>query len=70
MMIEVYQGESGKIEENIFLDSFKLHDIPAAPKGEQKVKVRFNIDANGIPDVSAEVISTGKKSSIRIAKCT
>ncbi|GJV16306.1 heat shock cognate 70 kDa protein-like protein [Tanacetum coccineum] len=70
MKIGVYQGESGKTKENILLDSFKLHGIPAAPKFEQKVKVRFNIDANGILDVSAEVISTGKKSTIRIAKCT
>ena len=70
MTISVYQGESGKTKENIFLDSFVLHGIPAAPKLEQKVKVRFNIDANGILDVSAEVISTGMKSTIRIAKCT
>ncbi|GJX84672.1 heat shock cognate 70 kDa protein [Tanacetum coccineum] len=63
-------GGVGKTKNNIFLDSFTLHGIPGAPKHEQKVKVRFNIDANGILDVSAEVISTGKKSTIRIAKCT
>ncbi|PWA97331.1 heat shock protein 70 family, peptide-binding domain protein [Artemisia annua] len=70
MTIKVYQGESAKTKENIFLDSFTLHGIPAAPKREQKVKVCFNIDANGILDVSAEVISTGMKGTIRIAKCT
>ena len=54
---KVYQGESNSIRENILLGSFVLYDIPAAPVGEQKLKVCFNIDSNGIFNVSAEVIS-------------
>ncbi|GJX45961.1 heat shock cognate 70 kDa protein-like protein [Tanacetum coccineum] len=55
---KVYQGESNNIRENILLGSFVLDDIPAAPAGKQKLKVCFNIDSNGIINVSAEVIST------------
>ncbi|GJT77887.1 heat shock cognate 70 kDa protein-like protein [Tanacetum coccineum] len=54
----VYQGESNIIRENILLGSFAMYDIPAAPIGKQKLKVCFNIDASGIVNVSAEVIST------------
>ncbi|KAJ9542377.1 hypothetical protein OSB04_028883 [Centaurea solstitialis] len=68
VMINVYQGESRMANENILLDNFLLHGIPAAPEGQQKLKVCFNIDANGILDVSAEVVSTGNKRSITIDK--
>ncbi|KAJ0750759.1 putative Heat shock protein 70 family [Helianthus annuus] len=67
-LFDVYQGEGRKINENIFLDEFTLHDVPAARKGEQKFKVCFNIDVNGILHVSAEVISTGNRKSITIAR--
>ncbi|KAJ9542550.1 hypothetical protein OSB04_029056 [Centaurea solstitialis] len=66
--ISVYQGESHKVKENIFLDEFKLYGIPAAPAGEQNIKVWFNIDANGILNVLAEVVSNGHKKSITIDK--
>ncbi|KAI3745945.1 hypothetical protein L6452_08357 [Arctium lappa] len=66
--INVYQGESSNIKENIFLDRFDLYGIPAAPAGEQEIEVCFNIDANGILNVSAEVVSTGNKRSITINK--
>nr|GEY28393.1 heat shock cognate 70 kDa protein-like [Tanacetum cinerariifolium] len=52
---KVYQGESKSIRENILLGKFALYDIPAAPVGKQKLKVCFNIDANGIVNVSAEI---------------
>lgn len=68
MNIDIYQGESKKAKENIFLGSFVLHGIPPAPAREQKVKVCFNIDADGILNVSAEVKSTGNTKSIRIEK--
>ncbi|CAH1435548.1 unnamed protein product [Lactuca virosa] len=68
MKIAIYQGESKKAKENIFLGSFVLPGIPPAPAREQKVKVCFNIDANGILNVSAEVKSTGHTKSIRIEK--
>ena len=66
--IRVYQGECRKIEDNIFLDKFSSYGIPAAPRHEQDIKVCFNIDANGILNVSAEVVSTGNKKSITIDK--
>ena len=63
---KVYQGESNIIRENILLGSFVLYDIPAAPVGEQKLKVCFNIDSNGIFNVCAEVISSSNKKCIKI----
>ncbi|GJR59050.1 heat shock cognate 70 kDa protein-like protein [Tanacetum coccineum] len=64
--IDVCAGESKDANENTMLGSFILHDIPAAPKGQQKVKVCFKIDASGILSVSGEVISTGSKKIITI----
>ncbi|KAM0007336.1 putative Heat shock protein 70 family [Helianthus debilis subsp. tardiflorus] len=65
--VRVYQGECGETKDNIFLDEFTLHGIPPGPKGKEKMKVCFSIDANGILDVSAELVSTGNKRSIVIA---
>ena len=64
--INVYQGESNKMKNNIFLDRFKVHGIPPAHAGEQTIKVCFKIDINGILSVSAKVKSTGNKKSITI----
>ncbi|PWA66280.1 heat shock protein 70 family, peptide-binding domain protein [Artemisia annua] len=64
--IRVYQGEGTNISQNIFLGNFILSGIPPAPACKQRIKVCFNMDANGILIVSAEVISTGSKNSIRI----
>ncbi|XP_076936761.1 heat shock cognate 70 kDa protein-like [Bidens hawaiensis] len=66
--LDVYQGEGKHATENIFLDTFTLHGIPAALRGVEKIRVCFNMDTNGILNVSAEVISTGNKRSITIAK--
>ncbi|KAI3762247.1 hypothetical protein L1987_52672 [Smallanthus sonchifolius] len=63
----VYQGECNETKDNIFLDKFTLHGVPPAPAGKERMKVRFSIDANGILDVSAELVSTGNKRSIVIA---
>ncbi|KAJ0654905.1 putative Heat shock protein 70 family [Helianthus annuus] len=65
---DVYQGEGKYTKENVFLDTFTLYGVPPAPVRDQKFKVCFNIDANGILNVSAEVISTGNKRNITIAK--
>ncbi|XP_076943621.1 heat shock cognate 70 kDa protein-like [Bidens hawaiensis] len=65
---DVFQGEGRYVKENIFLDTFTLDGIPPAPKGVEKLKVCFKMDANGILSVSAEVVSTGNKRSITIAK--
>ncbi|GJS15998.1 heat shock cognate 70 kDa protein [Tanacetum coccineum] len=59
-------GESKDTNENSMLGSFVIHGIPAAPEGQQFVKACFKIDANGIVNVSAEVMSTGNKTSITI----
>ncbi|GKB73794.1 putative heat shock protein 70 family protein [Tanacetum coccineum] len=64
--IRIYQGESRKVKDNTFIGSFILDGIPAAPAREETIKIRFNIDANGILNVSGEVISTGNKKSVRI----
>ncbi|KAI3724375.1 hypothetical protein L2E82_36147 [Cichorium intybus] len=64
--ISIYQGENKKAKENVYLDSFILHGIPPAPPGQQKINICFNLDANGILKVSAEVKSNGITKSIRI----
>ena len=64
--IDVCEGESKDANENTMLGSIVFHDIPAAPEGQEKVKVCFKIDASGILNVSAQVISTGNKKSITI----
>ncbi|GJS42280.1 heat shock cognate 70 kDa protein [Tanacetum coccineum] len=66
--IKVFQGECSKTKDNIFLDEFTLHGIPPAPKGEQRMKVCFSIDTNGILNVTAELESTGNRQSIVIAE--
>ncbi|GJV72118.1 heat shock cognate 70 kDa protein [Tanacetum coccineum] len=67
LSVKVYQGESTKTKDNIFLDEFSLKGVPPAPAGQQKMKVCFKIDASGILNVSAELKSTGYKKSIIIA---
>nr|XP_011469783.1 PREDICTED: heat shock cognate 70 kDa protein-like [Fragaria vesca subsp. vesca] len=62
----VYEGESKIAKQNNFLGHFSLDDIPPVPKGQAKVDVCFDIDANGILSVSAEDMSTGKKEGITI----
>ncbi|GKB51920.1 heat shock cognate 70 kDa protein, partial [Tanacetum coccineum] len=65
--IKVYQGESDKTKNNKLLDRFVLNGFPPAPAGKERMKACFKIDANGILNVSAEVMSTGNKASITIA---
>ncbi|KAJ0693778.1 putative Heat shock protein 70 family [Helianthus annuus] len=67
IVVDVYQGECGKVKDNIFLDEFELHGIPPALAGKQKIKVCFSIDVNGILEVLAELVSTGSKKSLLIA---
>ncbi|MFS7951627.1 putative Heat shock protein 70 family [Helianthus anomalus] len=67
LSVPVYQGECGETKDNIFLDEFTLYGVPPGPKGKEKMKVCFSIDANGILDVSAELVSTGNKRSMVIA---
>ena len=68
IIIPVYKGEKARATDNNFLGEFVLHGIPAAPRGVAQVKVCFDIDANGILNVSAEEITTGSMSKITITK--
>jgi molecular chaperone DnaK len=70
MMIHVLQGEREMAKDNISLGLFKLDGILSAPRYEQKVEVTFKIDADGILGVSAEILETGKKETIRVLKST
>jgi molecular chaperone DnaK len=64
--IHVLQGEREMAAGNKTLGRFELFGIPAAPRGVPQIEVTFDIDANGIVDVSAKDLGTGKEQSIRI----
>lgn len=64
--IHVLQGERKKAEDNKTLGKFDLKDIPAAPRGTPQIEVTFDIDANGILNVSAKDKVTGKQQSVVI----
>ncbi|WP_298836677.1 Hsp70 family protein [Clostridium sp.] len=64
--IKIYQGDYKKASMNNFLGNFKLSDIPEARAGEERIKVRFSYDVNGILQVEAAVLSTGKNANITI----
>jgi molecular chaperone DnaK len=64
--IHVLQGEREMASGNKTLGRFELTDIPPAPRGMPQIEVAFDIDANGIVDVSAKDTATGKLQSIRI----
>ncbi|HOL31983.1 MAG TPA: molecular chaperone DnaK [Anaerohalosphaeraceae bacterium] len=64
--IHVLQGEREFARDNRTLGRFQLSDIPPAPRGVPQIEVTFDIDANGILNVSAKDLGTGKKQSIVI----
>lgn len=64
--ISVYQGERKMAVDNKLLGQFELLDIPSAPRGQPQIEVTFNIDANGIVQVSAREKSTGKEHQVTI----
>jgi molecular chaperone DnaK len=64
--IKVYQGDRELAKDNRLLGSFSLDGIPPAPRGVPQVEVSFDIDANGILNVSAKDLGTGKAQTIRI----
>jgi molecular chaperone DnaK len=70
MMIHVLQGEREMAKDNISLGLFKLDGILPAPRYEQKVEVTFKIDVDGILGVSAEILETGRKETIKVLKST
>jgi molecular chaperone DnaK len=64
--IKVYQGEREMAADNKHLGTFDLVGIPPSPRGVPQIEVTFDIDANGIVNVSAKDKATGKEQSIRI----
>ncbi len=64
--IHVLQGEREFARDNRTLGRFQLSDIPPAPRGMPQIEVAFDIDANGILNVSAKDLGTGKQQSIQI----
>jgi molecular chaperone DnaK len=68
--IHVFQGERQMAADNISLGRFHLTGIPPAPRGVPQIEVTFDIDANGIVNVSAKDLGTGKQQSITITGST
>ncbi len=64
--IRVFQGEREMAADNKMLGQFNLEDIPPAPRGMPQIEVTFDIDANGIVNVSAKDKGTGKEQKITI----
>jgi molecular chaperone DnaK len=64
--IHVLQGERAMAGDNKTLGRFQLSDIPPAPRGVPQIEVSFDIDANGIMNISAKDKGTGKEQSIKI----
>jgi len=64
--IHVLQGERPMASDNMTLGRFELTGLPPAPRGIPQIEVTFDIDANGIVNVSAKDMGTGKEQSIRI----
>ena len=68
--IHVFQGERTMASDNVSLGEFNLDGLPPAPRGMPKIEVTFDIDANGILNVTAKDTATGKTQSIRISGST
>jgi len=68
--IHVLQGERSMAKDNISLGSFNLEGIPAAPRGVPQIEVTFDINADGVLNVSAKDLGTGKEMSIKIQAST
>jgi molecular chaperone DnaK len=68
--IKVYQGERELAADNMLLGQFRLEGIPAAPRGMPQIEVAFDIDANGIINVSARDKATSKEQKITITAST
>jgi L1 cell adhesion molecule like protein len=66
VLIQVYEGERAMTKDNHLLGKFELSGIPPAPRGVPQIEVTFDIDANGILNVSAMDKSSGKENKITI----
>ena len=68
--IHIVQGERPMAKDNVSLGMFNLEGIPPAPRGVPQIEVTFDIDANGILNVTAKDLGTGKQNSITITSST
>ena len=68
--VHVLQGERPMAADNKTLGRFQLTNIPAAPRGVPQIEVKFDIDANGIVNVTAKDLGTNKEQSITITSST
>ncbi|TFK81853.1 heat shock protein 70 [Polyporus arcularius HHB13444] len=66
VLIQVYEGERARTKDNNLLGKFELSGIPPAPRGVPQIEVTFDMDANGILNVSASDKTTGKSNRITI----
>ncbi|KAJ7562105.1 hypothetical protein O6H91_03G055500 [Diphasiastrum complanatum] len=66
VLIQVFEGERSRTKDNNLLGKFELSGIPPAPRGVPQINVTFDMDANGILNVSAEDKTTGHKNKITI----
>jgi len=66
VLIQVYEGERQLTKDNHLLGKFNLEGIPPAPRGVPQIEVTFDIDANGILNVSAQDKASGKAEKITI----
>ena len=66
VLIQVFEGERSMTKDNNLLGKFELTGIPPAPRGVPQIEVTFDVDANGILNVSAVDKSTGKENKITI----
>merc|ERR1712032_1624522 len=64
--IQVFEGERPMTKDNHLLGKFDLNGVPPAPRGQPQIEVSFDIDANGILNVSAQDKSSGKEEKITI----
>ena len=64
--VRVFQGERQMAGDNRLLGSFNLDGLPPAPRGMPQIEVKFDIDANGILNVAAKDLGTGKEQTVRI----
>jgi molecular chaperone DnaK len=64
--VRVFQGERQMANDNRLLGQFNLEGIPPAPRGVPQIEVKFDIDANGILNVSAKDLGTGTEQTVRI----
>eukprot|EP01080_Neovahlkampfia_damariscottae_P000112 gene115-4361_t len=66
VLIQVFEGERSMTKDNNLLGTFELSEIPPMPRGQPKIDVKFEINADGILEVSAKEQSLGKENKIRI----